>query len=372
MGTWLLEGALSVVLFVALVPVFVAPFLGAVYRRYRYPAPAPTLLAAATGLYACSLVAFTTFPLPQAPRDFCTERSAIDYWQLTPGSSVGDVLDRAREVGLASTVTSGVFLQVAFNVVFFVPLGFLVAYLLRRGPGTALLAGLGVSLLIEVTQGTGLWGLYPCPYRLADVDDLITNTAGALLGWGIGTLVRRRWPLREPPARTDLAPPTVRRRLLAAGLDVVLIVVAAVGIDLVLAFVAASRGIEDQTARSAAVAVQYAVGVLLLLLLPLLRQDRASPGQLTVLLAPITRDTHEPAPAWSVLVRFVVRWLPVLIWGLPGLLLVTAYETATVLLRPDRRSLAGALARTVTTTHDRLIDRSPRPRRDPAQSTSEI
>ncbi len=193
-------------------------------------------------------------------------------------------------------MTSGVFLQVAFNVVFFVPLGFLVAYLLRRGPGTALLAGSGVSLLIGVTRGTGLLGLYPCQYRLADIDDLLTNTAGALIGWGIGMLVSRRWPLREPPARTDLAPPTVRHRVLAAGLDVVLIVVAAVGVDLVLAFVAASRGIEDQPAPSAAVAVQYIVGALLLLLLPQVRPDRASPGQLAVLLAPSDRDTGEPAP----------------------------------------------------------------------------
>ena len=74
MSTWLFAGAFSIALFVVLIPVFIAPFRGVVYRAYRYPAPGPTLLAAATGLYGCSLVAFTTFPLPEAPEEFCTER----------------------------------------------------------------------------------------------------------------------------------------------------------------------------------------------------------------------------------------------------------------------------------------------------------
>lgn len=365
MATWLLEGELSIVLFVTLIPVFIAPFLAAVYRAYRHPAPAPTLLAAASGLYACALVAFTTFPLPEAPQEFCTERAAVDYWQLTPGSSVGVVLDRVRDVGLTATATSGVFLQVAFNVVFFMPLGFFVAYWLRRGAGTALLAGLGGSLMIEVSQGTALWGIYPCPYRLADVDDLVTNTAGALLGWGIGMLVRRRLPFRPPPARSDLARPRVRRRLLAAGLDIVVMLVVVIGIDVVVAFVAVSRGSEADTVQTASTVVQYAVGTLLLLALPLLRHDRATPGQLTLLLALSARDGGEAAHVWSVVVRFAARWLPVLVWGAPGLLVVAILELSTVLIRSDRSSLAGLLGRTVTTTRDAVVAASPRPDHDP-------
>ena len=354
MATWLLEGGLSLLLFLALSPVLVAPFLAVVYRRYRYPAPGPTALAVGTGVYACSLVAFTTFPLPEAPEEFCTERSAIDYWQLTPGSSLGDVLDQAREVGLTSTLTSGVFLQVAFNVVFFVPLGFLVAYWLRRGIGTALLAGLGVSLLIEVTQGTGLWGIYPCPYRLADVDDLITNTGGALIGWAIGAVAWRLLPLRDPPARADLDPPTVRRRLLAAGLDLVIVSVVVFGVDALLVFLETSRGVDVATLAPWFSVVQYSVGALLLLVVPLLRADRTTPGQATVLLALSARGRGEPAGRASVAVRFAVRWLPILVWGTPAIAVVALIELATLATRPDRTSLAGLVARTATVTHDRL------------------
>ena len=47
----------------------------------------------------------------------------------------------------------------------------------------AVLFGSGLSLGVELTQLTGIWGLYPCPYRQFDVDDLILNTGGVVLGF---------------------------------------------------------------------------------------------------------------------------------------------------------------------------------------------
>src|SRR5699024_3873803 len=79
-------------------------------------------------------------------------------------------------------------LQVGLNVALFVPLGMVVRYvaLRRRGAVTGILgatvAGACVSGLIELTQLTGDWFLYPCAYRVFDVDDLLANTVGALLG----------------------------------------------------------------------------------------------------------------------------------------------------------------------------------------------
>ena len=55
-------------------------------------------------------------------------------------------------------------------------------------------------------------------------------------------------------------------------------------------------------------------------------------------------------------VRFVVRWLPILIWGVPALVVVAIAEVVTTLTRSDRRSLAGLAGRTVTTTHDTLLE----------------
>ena len=54
-----------------------------------------------------------------------------------------------------------------------------------------------MSLYFEVTQLTGLYGIYPKAYRLFDVDDLIINTLGGALGYLITPLVTIFLPARD-------------------------------------------------------------------------------------------------------------------------------------------------------------------------------
>jgi glycopeptide antibiotics resistance protein len=78
--------------------------------------------------------------------------------------------------------------QVVLNILLFVPLGVL---LWRRTFKHAALLGFGASLLIEVTQLTGNFGTALFVYRIFDVDDLMTNTAGVALGWMAATAIAR-------------------------------------------------------------------------------------------------------------------------------------------------------------------------------------
>lgn len=52
--------------------------------------------------------------------------------------------------------------------------------------------GLGMTLLVEFTQLTGIWGLFPCAYRQFNVDDLILNSLGVVSGF----LLARYWQRR--------------------------------------------------------------------------------------------------------------------------------------------------------------------------------
>lgn len=74
--------------------------------------------------------------------------------------------------------TLQIWLNVLLNIALFVPLGFLLPLLSKpfRKWYAALGAGFGVSLLIELTQLFTMRGMW-------DVDDLFTNTLGAMLGW---------------------------------------------------------------------------------------------------------------------------------------------------------------------------------------------
>lgn len=55
-----------------------------------------------------------------------------------------------------------------------------------------LLFAASLSGTVELSQLTGLFGLYDCPYRQFDVDDLILNVAGILIGYTAMRALRPR------------------------------------------------------------------------------------------------------------------------------------------------------------------------------------
>lgn len=80
-------------------------------------------------------------------------------------------------------------IQPAFNVLLTVPFGFYLRTYFRRSWRFTLVAAFCLSLFFELTQLSGLYGIYPRPYRLFDVDDLLLNTTGGLLGFGLTRFV---------------------------------------------------------------------------------------------------------------------------------------------------------------------------------------
>ena len=74
------------------------------------------------------------------------------------------------------------------NVLLFVPLGVFLPLLDRRyrAAKNTVLFGFGLSLAMELLQ--------IFTYRATDVNDLITNTLGTLVGYGIATILVGRFP----------------------------------------------------------------------------------------------------------------------------------------------------------------------------------
>lgn len=115
------------------------------------------------------------------------------------------ILDFLKESGFVLTNLStylpalkhASFYTVLFNVFLFVPLGIYLRYYFRCGFWKTVLICFLVSLFFEVTQLSGLYGIYPRPYRLFDVDDLIINTVGGMLGFLISPILHFILPSRE-------------------------------------------------------------------------------------------------------------------------------------------------------------------------------
>ena len=239
----------------------------------------------------------------------------------------------ARGHGLSS---DSALQQAVFNVALFVPLGAFVRYLRGTRVVAATAFGLAVSLLVELTQLTGDWFAYPCAYRVFDVDDLITNTLGALLG----ALLAPALVLVPGQHRDDNSgrarPVTAWRRLLGMVCDWAV----SQGTGIALAFiyrVALDVGTVPPRIDSVVQTVLFSVVPAFVLLAVLLRSHR-SPGEAVVRLRP--RNARR-APATF------LRWLS----GIGGYLLLSAGEgrlagllalvsVVAVLVTRDHRGLA--------------------------------
>ncbi|WP_026360566.1 VanZ family protein [Amycolatopsis nigrescens] len=137
---------------------------------------------AAVILYGCLALAVVLLPLP-GPNSRQLEQTI----QLNPFQWVTDIGTELHKHELSPTIehalTSQTFQQLAMNVLLFVPIGLFARTMWRRGIVGAGLIGFAVSLAVEITQVTANFGTAPFVYRIFDVDDLISNTGGALLGW---------------------------------------------------------------------------------------------------------------------------------------------------------------------------------------------
>lgn len=209
------NAVLALVFGVPLSVVLLVPVAAVLYRREGRIALGAVLQLVVAAVYFCALWTYTLLPIPAARE---LPRCAVPQWE--PFAFVGDVLRLG--VGSPSAVLQNpAVLQVVLNVALFTPLGFGVRLLLRRGVVVAAVIGLGASLIIEVTQVTGIYGIYSCAYRLFDVDDLLANTVGAVVGSAASSAL-----VRPRPKRTMTlvqVPVTLGRRLLGLVADAVLI-----------------------------------------------------------------------------------------------------------------------------------------------------
>lgn len=71
------------------------------------------------------------------------------------------------------------------NIALFVPFGLLGALLLHRRIWLAIVAGLAISVFVELVQGAFL------PGRTSSVWDVVANTLGTVIGVALAALVRR-------------------------------------------------------------------------------------------------------------------------------------------------------------------------------------
>ncbi|MEY8437131.1 VanZ family protein [Atopobiaceae bacterium 24-176] len=248
--------------------VLTLPVLAMVYHRRGRITLASLAWSYLAVLYLVGLACFTCYPLPTG-----TSGPGITYGvapQLDPLAFVGDI----RRDGIRAVF------QVAANVVLFVPLGYMLAYGLRWRLGAVALSGFAVSLLIECSQLTGLFGLYRYAYRTFDVDDLFANTLGAVCGLVCAWIVSRvvgRGDYVEPAVTHS---PGFVRRCVAAIIDLGLVWVGTMvaGTSVSVALWVVGRALGPDATVALYTVLSFCLVVALELLVPVARQGSTLGG----------------------------------------------------------------------------------------------
>lgn len=173
------------------------PILVLQYRRHGYFNKFRGLLLYLFLLYMMNALFLVLLPLPASRHN--APLSVSSYMQWMPLNFIRDIMAETAVVWSEPSTyvrlfKERAFLQVVFNVFLVVPFGMFMRYYFRVGWSKCLLASFLLSLFFEVTQVTGIYGIYDYPYRLFDVDDLLLNTTGGMIG-----AVLSEWLLRHVP-----------------------------------------------------------------------------------------------------------------------------------------------------------------------------
>ncbi|MGQ8873199.1 VanZ family protein [Paenibacillus sp. TSA_86.1] len=263
-------------------------------------------------------------PLP-ATRNTCAGHTAnAVYYNLKPFMFVKDIMKEtpiiwSQPSTWINMIKGRAFLQVLFNVLLLMPLGVYIRYFWQKRAfwKHALVAGFGLSLFFEVTQLTGLYGFYDCPYRLFDVDDLMLNTSGAVIGFFAAPLLLALFPSRASiQAKSEQIVEQNRvypvPQLLALLIDGIVVVV----IANLMSIFTLTNAIQDVLNTSTAM-------VIVLFFIPWVRNG-VTPGSAVLRFRYVDRQSGKPTLP-SLLKRFIAIYAPWLLLTIIQLVSKYAY-----------------------------------------------
>lgn len=189
----------AIITFPVVALVFTLPYMIVQYRRHGSIPFMRTVIVYSFIFYLMCADLLTILPL----QDIETVRAMTQpYVQPIPFRWMADA---ARATGFSVSqpetwlrmLKSKDLFQFAANVAMLVPFGIYLRYYFRWSFKKTLTASFLLSLFFELTQLSGLFFIYPRPYRLADVDDLIANTLGGCLGYAIAPVATAFLPSRD-------------------------------------------------------------------------------------------------------------------------------------------------------------------------------
>ncbi|MDE5966963.1 MAG: VanZ family protein [Lachnospiraceae bacterium] len=164
---------------------FTFPYMFVQYFKYGSMVFLKTLIVYTFILYCINIFFLVILPLPPISE---VVHNTSEKLQLVPFHFLDVFRDETcLNIHDKSTwipaMKQDCFYVPVLNVLMLVPMGIYLRYYFKRNFIETFLICLSVSAFFELTQYSALYGIYPRPYRLCDVDDLIQNTFGGMVGF---------------------------------------------------------------------------------------------------------------------------------------------------------------------------------------------
>jgi glycopeptide antibiotics resistance protein len=204
--------------------VLTVPFILVQYIRYGSVSKWRAVILCSFFFYLLCAYYLVILPLPSPEQ---SSGWVTPTMQLVPFRFVGDIISQTPLVisdyrSYLPALTQSSVLEPLFNLLMTLPFGVYLQYYFKFSFRRTLLLSFLLTLFFELTQLSGLYGIYPHPYRLFDVDDLIINTLGGILGWLCARRVLGFLPTREQIDRKNVEKSSrvgYTRRLFALLID---------------------------------------------------------------------------------------------------------------------------------------------------------
>ncbi len=187
----------AVALFPVIVGVFTIPFLIWNYRKYNGLSIMRVTVIFSFIFYMMCAFFLTLLPLPAIEEVLKRDPVPFNHHLFN------NIITALKDAGFLSSdsatwfnaskwkklLTSAMLFQIIANIIMQMPLGFYLRYYFRVSWKKALGIGFLVSMFFEMTQLSGVWGIYPYAFRCPDVDDLMNNTLGCMIGFWMAPLL---------------------------------------------------------------------------------------------------------------------------------------------------------------------------------------
>jgi len=209
---------------------FTIPFILHSYHKYGAIHPFRALIIYSFVLYIITIYFLVIFPLPN--KSEVIENTNVV--KLIPLSFIADFIKETSFIitkpsTYLKALTEPCFYTVAFNLIMTVPFGMYMRYYFKCNIKRTIILSFLLSLFFEITQLTGLYHIYPYAYRVFDVDDLIINTLGGLLGYLIMGLFNKLLPTRE-----EIDDETIKISTSVSGLRRIVLFILDSGVHIIL------------------------------------------------------------------------------------------------------------------------------------------